>query len=85
MREDPRASFAALGRCFLENRKERIMSDQDKRREQAEALARENKPGQPPKSPERKEEERKVDEAIEESFPASDPPAFNKTTSGSGA
>lgn len=58
--------------------------DQQKRDEIAENLAKKNKPGQPEKSPERREEEEKVDEALEDSFPASDPPAFNKTTSGTG-
>lgn len=34
-------------------------------------------------TPETKEErEEKLDETLEDSFPASDPPAFNKTTAG---
>ncbi len=60
------------------------MGDEKKRTETAEDLAKKNKPGQPEKSAERQEQEAKVDEALDESFPASDPPAFNKTTSGSG-
>lgn len=60
------------------------MGDEKKRDEVAEDLAKHNKPGQPKKTPEREKEEAKIDEALEESFPASDPPAFNKTTSGSG-
>jgi hypothetical protein len=60
------------------------MGDEKKRNETAEDLAKKNKPGQPDKTDERQKQEAKIDEALEESFPASDPPAFNKTTSGSG-
>ncbi len=60
------------------------MGDDRKRNEVAEDLAKKNKPGQPEKTPERRKEEEKIDEALEETFPASDPPAFNKMTSGTG-
>lgn len=60
------------------------MGDEKKRNEVAEDLAKQNKPGQPEKTPERKKQETKIDDALEDTFPASDPPAFNKTTSGTG-
>jgi hypothetical protein len=60
------------------------MGDEKKRGEVAEDLAKKNKPGQPEKTRERQEQEAKIDEALEETFPASDPPAFNKSTSGTG-
>lgn len=60
------------------------MDDDKKRSEIAEDLAKNNKPGQPEKTPERKKQENKIDEALEDTFPASDPPASNRTTSGTG-
>jgi len=60
------------------------MGDEKKRSEIAEDLAKNNKPGQPEKSAERKKQENKIDEALEDTFPASDPPASNRTTSGTG-
>jgi hypothetical protein len=60
------------------------MGDEKKRSEIAEDLAKNNKPGQPEKTPERQKQEAKIDEALEDTFPASDPPASNRTTSGTG-
>lgn len=59
---------------------EESMGDDEKRNEAAETPVKRNGPGKPEKSEERRKQEAKIDEALEETFPASDPPAFGRTT-----